>query len=127
MIRRLELVQAMMHRPKVLFLDEPTTGLDIVARYKLWEYLKIAHSLFHITVFLTTHDMDEADKLCDVVAIMEKGKIIISGSPSELKQSLNKPLVTLGDVFIKYTGNELEAVAGYSEIQSRRKINKRLG
>lgn len=127
MIRRLEVVQAMLHRPKILFLDEPTTGLDIIARANLWEYLLAAHKKFNITIFLTTHDMEEADKLCDEIAIMDRGKIAAFGNPQKLKSSIKKANATLGDVFFYYAKKELETSTNYREMVRRRKINKALG
>jgi ABC-2 type transport system ATP-binding protein len=124
MIRRLEIVQAMLHRPRILFLDEPTIGLDIIARNNLWEYLKTAHIKFNITVFLTTHDLEEADKLCDQVAIMGQGKIIISGTPTQLKQSIGQDNVTLDDVFVKYGNNFLTQATDYKAIVRQRKTER---
>jgi ABC-2 type transport system ATP-binding protein len=128
MIRRLEVVQAMLHRPKILFLDEPTSGLDVIARANLWEYLLAAHKKFKITVFLTTHDMEEADKLCDEIAIMDKGKISVQGSPRKLVLLLKKENATLEDVFIQYSGKGgLETDLTFRESARQRKINKALG
>ena len=74
MIRRLELAQAMLHRPTVLFLDEPTIGLDPVARHTVWERLRVLRHDFKMTILITTHDMDEADVLCDVLALLHREK-----------------------------------------------------
>ena len=107
MIRRLEIVQAMLHRPRILFLDEPTSGLDPVARKTVWDHLIQAHNKYDITIMLTTHDMEEADFLCHRIGIMDKGKIVIVDKPETLKNNLG-PQKTLDDVFIHYTGNDLE-------------------
>jgi ABC-2 type transport system ATP-binding protein len=127
MIRRLEIAQALLHKPKILFLDEPTTGLDIAVRSHLWDYLKIIKSKFNTTIIISTHDMEEADILCDEVTIMNQGKINITGTPQQLKNSLNLADATLADVFLKYSGNNLEQVVQYQSIVQQRKNYKRLG
>lgn len=93
MRRRLELAQALVHEPKVLFLDEPTLGLDVGARKKIWEHI---HSLKEkgMTIFMTTHYMDEADRYCDRVAIIDKGKIVAVDSPNRLKSELGRNVIT---------------------------------
>lgn len=103
MIRKLEIAQALLHQPRVLFLDEPTVGLDPVARKTLWNFIEILHKQFETTIVITTHNMDEADLLCEVVAFMHRGHIVIMDSPSNLKASIG-PQATLDDVFIQYTG-----------------------
>ncbi len=85
MIRRLEIAQAMLHRPGVLLLDEPTVGLDPIARRAVWGHVRELRARFGTTVLLTTHYMDEAEELCDVVAIMHLGKVAALGPPSELE------------------------------------------
>jgi ABC-2 type transport system ATP-binding protein len=93
MRKRLDIAGGLLHRPKVLFLDEPTLGLDIQTRYKIWEYIKRIHSEFDMSIFLTTHYMEEADKLCDTISIIDHGKIKITGSPKSLKSSLGNEVV----------------------------------
>lgn len=88
MKRRLELVRSLIHRPKVLFLDEPTTGLDPQARNAVWEYLKKIHSEENITIVITTHYLDEAEVLCNRVAIIDYGKLVELGTPNELKKKI---------------------------------------
>lgn len=88
MKRRLELVRSLIHRPRILFLDEPTTGLDPQARSAVWEYLKKIHGEQDITVVLTTHYLDEAEALCDRVAIVDFGKLVALGTPSDLKRKV---------------------------------------
>jgi ABC-2 type transport system ATP-binding protein len=88
MKRRLELVRSLIHRPKILFLDEPTTGLDPQARSAVWEYLRKIHSEHDITIVLTTHYLDEAEELCDRVAIVDYGKLMALGTPAELKRKV---------------------------------------
>ncbi|UXD21228.1 ABC transporter ATP-binding protein [Ignicoccus pacificus DSM 13166] len=93
MRRRLEIARALMHRPEVLFLDEPTVGLDPQSRAKVWDYIRGVNEEFGITVFLTTHYMDEADRLCHRIAIIDRGKIIAEGSPDELKRMIGKEII----------------------------------
>lgn len=93
MRKRLDIGGGLLHRPKVLFLDEPTLGLDIQTRYKIWEYIKKIHKEFGMSIFLTTHYMEEADKLCDNISIIDYGKIKITGNPKELKSSLGNEVV----------------------------------
>jgi len=93
MKRRLEIVRAMVHEPEVLLLDEPTTGLDPQARAAVLEYIQRIHEDHGIALLVTTHYLDEADKLCDRLAIVDHGKVVASGSPTELKR-----MVSGGDI-----------------------------
>jgi len=127
MIRRLEIAQSMLHQPQVLFLDEPTIGLDPLARKLVWEYIEKLRVQYGTTIFLTTHLMEEADKLCNRVAIMHLGKINALGTPSELKASIGRNGATLDDVFIHYTGDTLESGGGYRETSRTRRTARRLG
>jgi ABC-2 type transport system ATP-binding protein len=95
MRRRLELACGLINRPKVLFLDEPTLGLDVQTRTATWDYIRKLKKEFGMTLFMTTHYLEEADALCDRVAIIDHGKIVIAGSPEELKQGLGGDLITL--------------------------------
>ncbi len=95
MRRRLEIARGLLHHPKVLFLDEPTLGLDPQTRNRLWEYIAQLNKAEKITVILTTHYMDEADRLCGRVAIMDKGKIILIGKPEELKDGIGGDVITV--------------------------------
>ncbi|HUB87351.1 MAG TPA: ATP-binding cassette domain-containing protein [Verrucomicrobiae bacterium] len=128
MVRRLELAMAMLHRPRVLFLDEPTVGLDPVARQTVWRQVNSLADKFGMTVFLTTHFMDEADMLCDRVAIMNLGRVAALGSPDELKQSIHRPDATLDDVFAHFTGQtlEIEHEGNYRDISRNRRNLARL-
>jgi ABC-2 type transport system ATP-binding protein len=114
MRRRLELARGLLHRPRILFLDEPTLGLDPQARENIWEYIEDLVKKEKVSIILTTHYMEEADRLCDQVAIIDHGKIIISGTPDELKAKIPEPQrppeifkATLHDVFLHYTGRQL--------------------
>lgn len=94
MKRRLEIGRGLVHHPKVLFLDEPTLGLDPQTRESIWEYIKYLNKEEKVTILLTTHYMEEVDKLCDKVAIMNKGKIIKVGTPESLKNELKSDTIT---------------------------------
>jgi ABC-2 type transport system ATP-binding protein len=126
MIRRLEIAQAMLHRPKVLFLDEPTVGLDPVARKAVWQHIQQLRSDYGTTIFLTTHYMDEADQLCARLAIMHLGRVTAIGSPSELKSTVGNG-ATLDDVFAYYSGAEVDATGSYRETSRVRRVARRVG
>jgi ABC-2 type transport system ATP-binding protein len=96
MRRRLELACGLVNRPKVLFLDEPTLGLDVQARTATWNYIRKLKKEYGMTLFMTTHYLEEADSLCDRVAIIDHGKIIVVGPPEELKHNLGGDVITLG-------------------------------
>jgi len=95
MRRRLELACGLVNRPKVLFLDEPTLGLDVQTRTATWEYIRKLKKEFGMTLFMTTHYLEEADALCDRIAIIDHGKIIVVGTPQDLKHSLGGDIITL--------------------------------
>src|SRR5450631_3086367 len=95
MRRRLNIGIGMVHRPALLFLDEPTTGLDPQARARLWEEIRKLRET-GTTVFLTTHSLEEADALCDRLAIIDHGRIVAEGSPDELKREIAGDVVTIG-------------------------------
>jgi ABC-2 type transport system ATP-binding protein len=126
MIRRLEIAQSILHQPPVLFLDEPTVGLDPVARKTVWEHIDQLRREHNTTIFLTTHLMEEADSLCNRVAIMNLGKIAAIGDPAALKATIS-PDATLDDVFVHFTGNILESGGGYRETSRTRRTARRLG
>ncbi len=126
MMRRLEIAQSMLHRPAVLFMDEPTVGLDPVARQAVWEHVRELRELLGTTVFLTTHYMDEADELCGRVAIMHQGKLVAAGSPTDLKAHAG-PGATLDDVFIHFTESKIEPGGSYREVLRTRRTARRLG
>ena len=92
--RRVELAKGLLTRPQILIMDEPSTGLDPVARLELWAALSAARQQQNLTILLTTHLMDEADK-CDRLAILDKGKLISLGTPTELKQQIGGDIITL--------------------------------
>ncbi|BBJ28692.1 efflux ABC transporter, ATP-binding protein [Athalassotoga saccharophila] len=127
MIRKLEVAQALLHNPKVLFLDEPTVGLDPVARQVVWDHVTKLKNEFGMTIFMTTHYMEEAEMLCDRVAIMNLGKIAAIGTVEELKNSIGKANATLDEVFVYYSGSTLDSGGSYRDSARTRKIAKRLG
>lgn len=95
MRRRLEIARGLMHHPKILFLDEPTLGLDPQTRGHIWKYIEKLAKEEKITIVITTHYMDEADKLCDRLAIVDHGKIIVLGTPQQLKKDLGGDIIKL--------------------------------
>jgi len=95
MRKRLELAEGLIHYPKVLFLDEPTLGLDVQTRVVMWDYIKKLRDEHKITMFLTTHYMEEADVLCDRIAIIDQGKIVALDTPQNLKDSLGGDIIEL--------------------------------
>jgi len=126
MIRRLELAQAMLHEPQVLFLDEPTIGLDPVARLAVSERLLDLKRRTGMTILLTTHDMEEADELCDVLAIMHQGAVVALGAPAQLKAAIGEE-ATLDDVFIHFAGGAIEDGGSYRDVRRLRSTARRLG
>ena len=127
MIRRLEIAQSMIHNPRVLFLDEPTVGLDPAARRAVWDHIGELRDRTGATIVLTTHQMEEADALCSRVAIMHQGSLVALGTPAELKASIGGRGATLDDVFIHYTGSNLESGGTYRETRRTRRSVRRLG
>ena len=105
MRRRLEIARSLMHQPRILFLDEPTTGLDPVSRRAIWGMIQRLKADTGVTLFLTTHYIEEADQVCDRVAIFDHGRIVVEGSPASLKAEAGA--VTLEDVFVQWTGHGL--------------------
>ena len=127
MIRRLEIAQSTLHRPPVLFLDEPTIGLDPLARKTVWEYIERLRKDNGTTILLTTHYMEEADILCDRVAIMHLGQVAAVGTPEELKQGIGGNGATLEDVFTHYSGGSLDSGGSYRDASRTRRTAYRLG
>jgi ABC-2 type transport system ATP-binding protein len=127
MIRKLEIAQSILHQPQILFLDEPTVGLDPIARTQVWELVQQLCTDYRTTIFLTTHFLEEADNLCDRVVIMQQGEVVTTGAPSDLKASLGKANATLDDVFIHYTGNQLTSGVNYRDTARTRRTAQRLG
>ena len=109
MQRRVDLASALIHLPPVLFLDEPTEGLDPRGRTAIWETLERLNRALGMTVVLTTHYMEEADRLCGRIAIVDRGQIVAEGTPAGLKAAVES--VTLEDVYLHTTGRALEVAA----------------
>jgi ABC-2 type transport system ATP-binding protein len=129
MIRRLELAQALVNHPALLVLDEPTVGLDPIAREGVWERVRQMRADYGMTVLLTTHYMDEADELCDVVALMHRGRLQVVGSPAALRADIG-PDATLDDVFRRHAGADLavtEEQKGVRDVRRSRTTARKLG
>lgn len=126
MIRRLELAQAMLHRPALLFLDEPTIGLDPVARHMVWDRLQDLRRDHGMTVLITTHDMEEAETLCDRLAILHVGRVNVVGKPAELRRELGAS-ATMDDVFAHYAGGLIHEGGTFREVAQTRRTAHRLG
>jgi ABC-2 type transport system ATP-binding protein len=125
MIRRLELAQAMLHEPQLLFLDEPTIGLDPMARRAVWERLRDLKQRTGMTILLTTHDMEEAEALCDRLVILHQGRVAVAGTPSELAARLG-PGATLEDAFVAAAGGGIEEGGTYRDVsQLRTSVSRR--
>lgn len=127
MIRKLEIGQAILHHPKVLFLDEPTTGLDPTARKNVWEHLLLLRDKFDTTIFFSTHYMEEAEERADRVAIMHAGKIAALGTVSELKEKTGKENAKLDDAFIFFTKAKFRETGGLHNVKKRREQERKLG
>jgi ABC-2 type transport system ATP-binding protein len=129
MVRRLELAQALVNSPRLLVLDEPTVGLDPIARTDVWEFIARLREAADMTVLMTTHYMDEADTYCDRVALMHAGSIRATGTPGLLKAMLGEN-ATLDDVFRHYTGGTLDDNpdrGGIRDVRRARRTARRLG
>lgn len=119
MRKRLDIAGGLLHRPKVLFLDEPTVGLDIQTRRKIWEYIKKIHKEFEMTIFLTTHYMEEADQLCDRIGIIDNGKIQVIDSPQNMKNAMGNEVILL----TFENGNSVDFLSQLHQIDLIKKIN----
>jgi len=104
MKRRLEIARGLTHYPKVLFLDEPTLGLDPQTRFNIWDYILKLREAHKMTIFMTTHYMQEAE-YCDRIAIIDKGEIVALDTPANLKKKVGK--TTIEEVFLELTGREI--------------------
>jgi ABC-2 type transport system ATP-binding protein len=122
MRRRLELAQALVHEPEVLFLDEPTLGLDVSGRKKIWEHIRMLKAE-GMTIFMTTHYLEEAEKYCNRVAIIDKGRIAVIGSPENLISSIGED-ASLNDVFLENVKTP-EEQAGFNSAQFRNFLRRR--
>ena len=121
MRRRLELARGLMHHPKILFLDEPTLGLDPQTREHIWEYVKKLATEKKITIIITTHYMDEADKLCDRLAIIDQGKIAVLGAPDQLKKDLGGDIIRL-----RAENGNIQALEGLEYVKNIQRIDSEI-
>jgi ABC-2 type transport system ATP-binding protein len=122
MKRRLEIARGLLHHPKVLFLDEPTLGLDPQTRNHMWNYLQNLNTTEGITVFFTTHYMEEADRIAGRIAIVDHGKLIAAGTSAELKAQTKKP--SLEEAFLELTGKVIreEEVGSADQMRQRGRL-----
>lgn len=127
MIRRLEIGQAVLNYPDVLFLDEPTVGLDPVARKTIWTHIENLRREHKVTILLTTHYMEEADALCTRIAIMNKGKIVAIGTPQQLREQSGDLHASMDDVFTYFVGEFEPEEGGFRDVARSRRTAKRLG
>ncbi len=121
MRRRLELACGLINRPKLLFLDEPTLGLDVQTRAATWNYVRTLKREYGMTLFLTTHYLEEADALCDRIAIIDHGKIVTIGTPDDLKESLGGDIITLS---IKQDADITELIKRIEHVKDVKKQNE---
>ena len=128
LVGRLEIAQSLLHRPEVLFLDEPTVGLDPSARETVWERVLELRDRFHRTMIVTSHLMDEINEFCDRIALIDRGRIVAVGTPSELKARVG-PDATLDDVFIQLVAatSETESEGSYGEVRRARRATREHG
>jgi ABC-2 type transport system ATP-binding protein len=124
MLRRLEIATALLKQPEVLFLDEPTLGLDPTARRVVWDRLELLRAEAGTTVFVTTHQMEEAERQCDRIAIMDLGRIAALGTPDQLLEQFDAS--SLEDVFTAATGGRLEEGGNFRDVRASRKRTSRL-
>lgn len=124
MRRRVEVARGLVHSPKILFLDEPTTGLDPVSRVDVWEMLEKIQRERQLTILLTTHYMEEADRLCDRIAIIDHGRLITLDTPGNLKASVpgSNDDTSLNDVFAYYAGRGLPDSGAHNGVTSARDL-----
>lgn len=119
MKRRLEIARGLLVKPKVLFLDEPTIGLDTQTRKRIWSYIRKVNQEEGVTVLLTTHYMDEADQNSDIICIIDKGKIIANGTPDDLKKSLHQDCIQLQTDDNEKSCKLIEQIPGVSQIRNQ--------
>ncbi len=117
MKRRLEIARGFLHTPKILFLDEPTLGLDPQSRNQLWNHVKKVNEAENVAVFLTTHYMDEADRVAHRIGVIDHGKLVAQGTPKEIKEQTNTE--TLEEAFLALTGSTIRDESADSADQMR--------
>jgi ABC-2 type transport system ATP-binding protein len=128
MVRRLEVACALLHSPRVLFLDEPTVGLDPVARRTVWRHLDRLRADTGATLLVTTHSMEEAEEHCGRVVVMSGGQVRAEGTPGDLRAALGRPGGTLEDVFVALTESDQQGRRGdLRDVRGSRRAARRLG
>ncbi|MDC0194391.1 ATP-binding cassette domain-containing protein [Candidatus Nitrosopelagicus sp.] len=125
MRKRLDIACGLLHRPKVLFLDEPTVGLDIQTRRKIWEYIRKIHKEFDMTLFVSTHYMEEADKLCDRVGIIDYGKIQVIDTPEIMKNAMGSDMISFS--LINGIGKQDELINRIKQIEFVNQVTRKQG
>ena len=125
MRKRLDIACGLLHRPKVLFLDEPTVGLDIQTRRKIWEYIRKIHKEFDMTLFVSTHYMEEADKLCDRVGIIDYGKIQVIDTPEIMKNAMGSDMISFS--LIDGIAKQDELINRIKQIEFVNQVTKKQG
>ncbi|HEU0050550.1 MAG TPA: ATP-binding cassette domain-containing protein [Patescibacteria group bacterium] len=122
MKRRLEIARGLLHHPTILFLDEPTVGLDPQTRNHIWSYVRELNKQEQVTIFLTTHYMDEAEQMANRIAIIDHGTIVAQGAPADLKKQTNAN--TLEEAFLALTGKSIRAdeASGIEQMRMRRRM-----
>jgi ABC-2 type transport system ATP-binding protein len=127
MIRRLEIAESVLHRPAVVFLDEPTVGLDPMARKAIWGHIRRLQKEQDTTVLLTTHYMGEAEELCSRIAIMNRGIIAAMGTLQDLRRQARMPRADMDRLFVHFAGTVEETEGDFRHVRSQRKLARRLG
>lgn len=117
MKKRLDIAAGLLHRPAILFLDEPTVGLDIQTRHRIWEHIHTMHKEYGMTVFISTHYMEEADMLCDRVCIIDQGKVKAVGRPSQMKDNLEKEVIQMRSDNAVLLSDGISEIAGIQSVQ----------
>jgi len=126
MKRRLEIARGLLHHPKILFLDEPSLGLDPQTRKHMWDYIVSLNKSENITVFLTTHYIEEAEKVAQTVAVIDHGKIVRQGTSEDLKRQTKT--TTLEEAFLELTGHEIrdEEISSSENMMGKIRLRRRL-
>ena len=126
MLRRLEIAQSTLHRPALLVMDEPTVGLDPLARAAVWDHVRDLRDRFGTTILMTTHVMEEADALCDRVGILHRGRLARIGTPAALKAEIGAG-ATLDDVFATIAGGDVDIEGSYRDVREARRSAREHG
>ncbi|HVZ03072.1 MAG TPA: ATP-binding cassette domain-containing protein [Dongiaceae bacterium] len=129
MIRRLEIAQSLLHRPEVLFLDEPTVGLDPGARDAVWNHVLNLRDSYRTTMIVTSHHLEEIDEFCDRIALIDRGKLLTIGTPAEIKAKAGPDAHTLDDAFLRLIGRrtDAESAGGYADAKRSRRAAREHG